>query len=418
MINAILCLSLFLVPLIFAPNIGDGIRFPKEAASIFFLIIIIITAIRSGPMRSFRGGWLLLFLAWSWVVTILNPVEVPIYLEKVIVDMPALFLAWKELFYITIAIMAIYAVSSHSSCSMRFLHTPFAKIEFPGNIFAPLSKCVAMSVTIVGAYAILQAVGLDEIFRNADLSTGFVASNPLLHNANEGAISRRIVGTLGNPTLLGVWLAMCMPLCFSAGKKIAVVSSVIGIAAIALSASSSAILGLAVSVGVYTLFKNKKVFFILCAVSVLLSATVISNMGNCKVASFFNPTGRVEVHREAWKILIEKPSTGLGLGTFEYLVGGNPQIAKRLHDQNWRELHDEYGQLWFSTGFIGLSIFLCFVFSCAVRAMRTKSMEAKIVFSSLASFLATSFFQFNFRVAPVSFYGVILTGVFLKLLED
>jgi O-antigen ligase len=108
----------------------------------------------------------------------------------------------------------------------------------------------------------------------------------------------------------------------------------------------------------------------------------------------------------------------LGLGTFEYLIGNNPNVVERLNNENWKELHDEYGQVWFTTGLIGLSLFMIFITSTIRKFLKNITEESIALFSSLAAFLVMSVGYFTLRVAPISFYGVILTGLFLQKIGE
>jgi O-antigen ligase len=124
-----------------------------------------------------------------------------------------------------------------------------------------------------------------------------------------------------------------------------------------------------------------------------------------------NPTGRVEVLKEGFNLLNKKAITGYGLGSFEYMVGRNPEVAKRLHNESWREAHNEYFQIWFETGLIGLGIMLMGIFTLFKRFLRNIQEDSIYLMSSFIVFLFISLTYFPMRISPLSLYGVIILGI-------
>jgi O-antigen ligase len=204
---------------------------------------------------------------------------------------------------------------------------------------------------------------------------------------------------------------MCLPFCAHRKGIIGYGALVLSCVIIALTRSSVGLFSAFISCIVYTFFTNKKLFIALIVSSVIAGFLFTQKYD---VKTYLNPTGRIEVHREAWKILREKPLTGMGLGTFEHLIGGNAEIYKKCNNQNWKELHDEYGQIWFSTGLIGLILFLGFIGSSIKSFLMNRTVEKVVLFSSLSAFLIICAGHFPLRISPLSFYAVILTGLFLK----
>ena len=420
MLYAAISFFLIIIPLLCWGGWGDGIRFPKEVLSILGFVSIIGIGVSSYSLKPFKSK-ILLFWGWCFLTLSFSSYLFPVYLSKVVVQMPANFFAWKELLYSTLAIFTIYVISSASTNQERFYNFGFLKFHLNERLsFRLVSKAITIIVFLVSIYAIIQAIGFDEVFRTCDYNTGLVAQNPLTGAANQtGNIMRRVVGTLGNPSLLAIWLSICLPLCLYQRTVFGYITSTIALIVLVITGSCMAILGTTISVGIYLFFNHKKILLSLLAIflPIFLLLSFSSNF-KYRFKHFINPTGRVAVHKEAWKILAEKPMTGLGLGTFEYLIGNNPNVVERLNNENWKELHDEYGQVWFTTGLIGLSLFMIFITSTIRKFLKNITEESIALFSSLAAFLVMSVGYFTLRVAPISFYGVILTGLFLQKIGE
>lgn len=419
MLYAVTAFFLFIVPLFVNRGIGDGIRVPKEYLSVLGFVAIIFTTVYYYRLRPFKHKWLLFFGGWCFFLAFANHYFIPVYLEKVLLDTPSLMLAWKELLYITLSITTIYCLASFTPRQFNFdrKNVSIRIDEFDIKRFTYLTaKVVSIIVIILSIYSIIQAIGLDEFFRVCELSTGYTSKHPLLGSEHlTGSVSHRTVATVGNPTVLGIFLAMCSPLCLYLKSKFGYTAFGCGIISIIFTSSAMAFIGAVVGILGYLFFENRKIAIILLSILILLSIGFYSTK---KFRTFINPTGRIEVHKEAWSILKEKSLTGLGLGTFEYLIGGNPEIVKKLNNNSWRELHNDIGQVWWSTGLVGLGLFLMFILSTIRKFLRCITDEGVALFASLSAFLVMSLGFFTMRVAPISFYGVILTGLLLNTIGE
>jgi len=424
MLYSVLAFFLFAVPFFTWQGWADGIRFPKENLSIIGFLAIIGTSFSLYRLRPFKNKWLFLFLGWCFLLTIINFYLIPVYLEKVVLDMPTSFIAYKELFYITLITLTIVCLASIIPKERRVKDFRFFEINFKETLdFQAIAKVVSWVVIIVSVYSFIQALGLDEIYRCADPSTGWVAQTPLtldpIKKLSVGDMSRRSVATMGNPSILAVFVSMCLPLCLYLRQKLGYIAFLSGLGVIGLTLSFTAILGLIAGLTVYLWFNHKKILLWLLVLAIPITFYLSgSQKFEHKLKHFLNPTGRVEVHKEAWKLIVEKPMFGFGLGSFEYLIGSNPHVLSRLNNQSWKELHDEYGQIWFTTGFIGLTLFLGFIVSSVRQFLKNITDESVALLASLTVFLVMSFGYFNFRVAPISFYGAVFTGLFLNVIGE
>ncbi|MCA9406758.1 MAG: O-antigen ligase family protein, partial [Candidatus Omnitrophica bacterium] len=68
--------------------------------------------------------------------------------------------------------------------------------------------------------------------------------------------------------------------------------------------------------------------------------------------NFFNPTGRVELWRQAWEVIKKRPLFGVGLNAYT-------KAAAQYTEINWDGYpHNSFLQIWAETGFFGFAAFL------------------------------------------------------------
>lgn len=423
MLYTLLSVFLIVIPIFCWNGWGDSIRYPKENLSIIAMMSIIGVSFYFYKFRPFRNKWFIFFWIWCFLLTIFNSYLIPIYLQKIIIDMPSTMIAYKELFYITLVFITVFCIASVEPKERKTVNLRLFEINFKEILdFHAIAKVIAIIVIFLSVYAYIQALGLDELFRAADPSTGFVAKTPLTLNPilkiNVGDISRRTVATLGNPSILAIFMAICVPLCLYLRSKLGYLAFLMTLIVILLTKSCMATIGLIAGVFVYLLFNHKKILLMLLVLSISIVLYFNQSQYIHKSRNFINPTGRIEVHKEAWKMIIEKPTLGYGLGSFEYIIGGNPEIIQKLDNNMWRELHDEFGQIWFTTGLVGLILFMGLILSITRSFIKNITEESSALFASLSSFLVISLGYFTMRVAPISFYGVIFLGLLLNKIGD
>ncbi|MBU2072707.1 MAG: O-antigen ligase family protein, partial [Gammaproteobacteria bacterium] len=211
----------------------------------------------------------------------------------------------------------------------------------------------------------------------------------------------------GNPTILGSFVALCLPLVIYAKNKFAAFLSIITLV-ITFSATS---LFSVISAGMFYLFFTKRRLSILIGVLMLLCLIPLHNLDIFN--RLLNPTGRFEVWKVSWGMLQHKTMTGLGLGTWEQLMGLNPMVEKILHNLSWKEAHNEYWQILFSTGLIGLGLIIGFICKVAADFLKNINKETLALGGCFVIALVLCLTLFPMRVGPTSFYIVVLTGLLL-----
>jgi len=429
MFYPVIAFFLALIPFVVIPNFGDGIRTPKEIASIIGLVAIIAVC-GLYPRKRVNLKWLYLFWGWCAISVIFNSYLMPFLLgyknglpiflaltsDAGVSGIPVYFLAWKELFYISLAITAIYSLASVEMWQYRKWSIFNIDIHsLPSTIKSQtfnISKMITVIVIIMCGYSIIQWAGLDNFFRTTN-NQGLVAEHNI---GGYWHATHRIVGTLGNPTIFAAWLVTLFPFCLYLKNKLGYVGMTMICVTLILTRSTISWLAL-LGILMFWLFIKQRRAFVLAMCALCLSVMLVyQHRDNPVIKDYCGLTGRIEVHKVVWEKLRDRPLLGMGLGTFEYMIGINPLVSEKLHDENWKELHDDYGQLWWSVGLIGLGLFLMFIVDVFKRFFRNVSKEGLVYASSMVAFLIVCLALFPMRIAPQSFYGVVFTGLLLNVI--
>ena len=397
MFTKIVAFSIALVPFFCWVGWDDGIRTPKEIASVISLGVIIVAGFSLFSIKKAFNRWFYYFLGWGLVTLLLSSYNIPVYTKTGIIGLPSTLIAYKSLLYAFLAVLSIQAIYS-SDINFKLI-----------------AKTVAIVCIVMCSYCILQLVGLDEWFRTADPGTGWVGASiwdNLINNRIDpndfGHYSRRVVGTLGNPSILAIFLSLCIPICLSLKNKLGYVATGLSLLIIGITLSLTAYIVVILSLLFILFFKNQRLAVIVSILLVLLSVYVIRLP---KIQFMFNPTGRIEMLKESFNLMNKKAITGYGLGSFEYLVGMNPEVASRLHNQNWREMHCEYGQLWFEVGLIGLGLILMGLFTLFKSFLRNIQEDSIYLMASFVALLFICITYFPMRISPLSLYGIVILGL-------
>jgi len=352
----------------------------------------------------------------------MNKHFIAVFTPEAILQLPAQMFAWKPFAWIMLSVVTILSLASvvPDKSKIKLFGGHFT--ADPADGFKTIALTINAVIIFFAGYAIIQALGSDTFFRTIT-SDGIPAPSNI---AKGFSLQHRVVALVGNPSLLGTYVAMCAPFSLYTIKniwgKVGVASCII---ILSLTQSATALVAVTISVLFYLTFRygKKKLYWLIisCILSSLFAFTIL-NFNTIKEQykrqdGFLNPTGRIEVHKEAWNIVKDRSLIGAGLGSFLELVGRNPEIYEKLHQQNWKELHNEYGQMWFETGLFSLIIFLGFVVTVLLLYLKNITPEATVLAASLLGFLVICLTLFPMRVEPFRFYGIVLTGLLLNTIR-
>ena len=325
MVNVLLIIGLWVTPFILAPGASDLAREPKMAWALAIALAIGLTALYQGALKPFRNKWALALVGFCLLSFYLSPKPDLTFFGVG----SARFWSWEPLYQGVVFLLFMAAVSS-----MQLTR------QILNRIITTMVWCAALMSFLV----ILQYFGLDQFFEHRFGKYGAMA------------------GTLGNPTLVGPFLCLILPLMFYQKRRI---FSLMAITAILCTQSDVARIGLVLTISIYIMLKNRRRFILgLCTGALIIP--LIAGL-------YFTQPAFREACPDNQRFLIWKNSlltltkpvmqgskkiyaiTGLGPGSFKYLY-------HTQHEQNKRETsayaHNEYVQVANELGIIGFILFM------------------------------------------------------------
>lgn len=200
-------------------------------------------------------------------------------------------------------------------------------------------KWLSYSVFLVLIYCVLQKLNLDQFYNGFGTGVGIRRAE--------------LVGTIGNPSHLGGYLALCQPLYFDKGlfNKIALVLLWV----IILMTQSASGLLVAVVILFYHLIATKKWK---CLAGLVLAGVIGGVVLSSKLHGFFGFSHRLEIWQVLFDIFKQKPITGQGLGILNAIKPSVEGIVSV-----WRHAHCEPYQLAIEAGVIGLGLLIYGIYS-------------------------------------------------------
>jgi O-antigen ligase len=141
----------------------------------------------------------------------------------------------------------------------------------------------------------------------------------------------------------------------------------------------------------FWLFFNNKRLMSIC----LLVLFLVGGVFAYKQGKLYDPH-RIEVWKESLTIWREKSITGHGHGSYRALV--QPRLPPRIQkDGHWAQAHNEYVQILFEQGIIGLGIILSLMLITFYRFWKER--KGLIPVTSLVIVSIISFYGFPFRTS-------------------
>lgn len=227
------------------------------------------------------------------------------------------------------------------------------------------------SVIILLFYCVLQYFRLDEFFMG-----------------NSG--HDELVGTIGNSMHLAGLLAILQPLFFNKSRENILALILLWQLILITGSATGLVAGLAVIL-FWLFFKKRKLAIGISIVSVV--SLVILNLIN---PLFFSNSDRFRVWGLVYKSIKDKFITGFGLGTYSLSGIGSTNIR-------WQHTHNEYLQIVFELGLIGLLLVLW----CIWDYFKTfKSLK-----TDLTIMLASIFFGFCLLCSVTFFSHLWITAI-------
>lgn len=285
------------------------------------------------------------------------------------------------------------------------------------NIFAALVLYVGLKHLLNSSLKIdvvLRLLALSAIFQFGWLIMQMFGYDPIFYyikcdgSAGMGLVP--LVSWSGNPSILGVSFACTgfLLLQFFKIKKIPILFFVILSSLVILNKETIPILCFAMG-GLFYIFNRYKI-----TKKVILTTVLILLVAGIFLTFVEKPNlDRIPI----WKQLIEnlsiRPWVGTGINTFSYLYifdkTGTP----------WKEAHNDYLQILFELGRIGIFLFTGFIVSRFVMFFRSARTNKQICIAScLVAYLTAGISLFPMRLHQLSFYAIVLLSCLERSYEQ
>lgn len=364
----LISLGLILTPFVLAK--GYDVRTPKMAVALGVALAIGLSGVFFGQLKAFKNRWLLIFLGYLFFNYK--------FLPRIAINNGFINgWVWQCYTYIAVFFLMLLVISS---------------IQFTRQELIASMNIILWCGIIMSLYVVLQYFRLDSFFK----STGN-PENYFIHNF-------RVAGTLGHPTVVAPFFAILFPFALYMRKKIALVLFSI---ALALTGSMVAIGATVISVLAYLFIKSRKSLTIALILAVLF-------LGGLGIAGIIEPSNIRDSGRiTQWKSIVSEvvnpiegnnfSLVGLGLGSFPYFY-------KTRHDTVFAQAHNEYIELMYCSGIIGLFLFLASIWQVFKNAFKANEIARPFYCSFLVMVLCACGL-FIWQIAPYNFYAVFILGI-------
>lgn len=383
MINWLLRIGLVVTPFIFAPGRVDPAREPKMAWALVFALAISLTSLYKGLLKPFKNRWAFILVGLYLLSFYLSPNAG----LKLFGMASGRFWSWEPMYQGIIFLLFTITVAS---------------IDFNKKDLNILFDIMVWCGMIMATLVILQFFYLDQFFEHRFGTYG------------------RMAGTLGNPTLIGPYLMIVVPLALYRRRYVFAIAM---LAATIMTRSDVALAGFVVMILSYIAFKSKKLFVTITVLFIIL----ISSIGyiyttSHEVRQIFPDNERFLTWSQAIEdihtpIMTEAtatyPITGIGPGSFKYIF----HARHNSDNDNFIYAHNEFVNVIFELGIAGLIAFLM-----TIGVMLKQKVSIKEIFSGtmnhrkramLASFMGImtcAIGSFVWQIGTHIFYTLIVIG--------
>jgi O-antigen ligase len=241
------------------------------------------------------------------------------------------------------------------------------------------------------------------------------------------------ISTFGNPNFFAGHIIMVLCLSFSNVlnwdflkkekysnffKLLDILCLLFGLWALGVSMSRAALMALIVGISFvwYVNFKEEKTFikYAFIFLCFLILAFLFP-----KIIQLYKTNIRNYLWAGTWRMILKKPVFGWGLGNFIFFY---PYFRVReyfLQPESTpvtNHPHNEYLEIWAELGIIGLLLFLFFIFSVIIVALKNKNSKPFLpgIIGGIISVLCDNIFSTNLRNPSTSMYFWFLLGLTFK----
>jgi len=380
MIYTLLNIGVVVTAFIWAHGQADPARAPKMAWAVVFALIISLVAIHGGRLKAFKNRWALIMVAFAFLAYYLTPCPD----LKMFGIESGRFWSWEPIFYIVIFMLFMVTVSS-----LKFSQKQL------NNLLDTMMYC-GLAIEILVS---LQSVHLDQFFEHRFGTYGHMA------------------GTLGNPTLIGPYLGIIIPITLFRRKWW--MAAVMVYATIA--TSSNVAIGSLCMAGLFFIATKSKKWLITTAIATLLIGGVVVCLyaTTPRFREVCPDNQRFTTWTQAITDLNSPPMkdskkkyvmTGLGAGSFMYLFHAKNNI--RPGESMFVYAHNDFVQVLYEFGIFGLFIFLMSIWYVFKKEFsRVMTMYRRVLLTSMFWLLVSALGIFSLQIGTTLFYGIIIAGL-------
>jgi len=240
----------------------------------------------------------------------------------------------------------------------------------PRIVIEKVEKTLCLLAVFQSIYVIMQKFQFDQLFANFTING-----------------IRWPVGTWANESLVAWFIAICSPFFLRFKDLRFKVGYFICFLAILATKVSAGILAFVVAY-LFWLYHNNKRNFKIALYIVMVTGFTLLMTG--KMSYYLQDTHRFKVWAKALEICKELPLTGHGIGSFRDLF--YRRALEFSHDGHWAQAHNEWIQVYFEQGLIGLGIILGLVWTAVLSFVRHR--RGVIPLASLMALAVTATFGF------------------------
>ena len=385
-VKLLINLGLVVIPFFIWP--GYDTRQPKMALALMIALALSLLVIFNGSIKRFKNYWLLIFIGYLPINIYLAPkIEIILLRSNV-----GAFWVWKPIFFIVVFSLMLIAISS---------------IKFSRKDIGTMFNIMVWCGFIMSLYVLSQWSYVDQFF----VDNAYAANWNLIDN-------NRLGGTLGNPTIVSPFIAMIVPIALYLKRYI---KAFVMCLAVYITHSQVAIGALIIALLFLIGAKGKKRLIASCLTLLIVFSVLVGGyFKSPKIKDFVNDNRRFQV----WSMIVKDlttpiikdshltyPFTGFGIGSFGYTF-------HIKHRNNFLQAHNEYAELGYNTGLIGLILFLCGI-GYMIRTNFSfrdvwKGRADRYRMTLLSSFICIALSAcgtFSFQLGAHVFYVIIICGL-------
>lgn len=250
-------------------------------------------------------------------------------------------------------------------------------------------KTLCFVAVFQSVYIILQKFGIDQFF---------------LHlTGTYGAVERWPVGTWANEAVCSWCIVLCSPFFLFFKDLRFKIGYFICFAALLCTKVTMGILGFILGFLFWLWHKSKKTTLVVILILLLMGGILNTNG---RFNYYLQDTHRIKVWTKVIEIWKERPITGWGVGSFRTLFW--ERAPEFRTDGHWAQAHNEYLQVLFEEGIIGLGIILGLIFTTMLSFVRKQRGLIPLTCLVIASFISIFSFPLHTSQGAIIILALVL----------